>query len=125
IPFVEQLDFSRWHVLSQMIEKHINCPPTSSLGRLFDAVAALIGLRNEVLYEGQAAIELEILARQQQGSADKEFSDIYPFTIRLSDQMPAILDVTAMFRAVVHDIQQSMSSTTARNIAVTSRIAGI
>jgi hydrogenase maturation protein HypF len=110
IPFVEQLDFSKWHVLSQMIEKQINCPLTSSLGRLFDAVAALIGVRNEALYEGQAAIELEILARRQQGSIGNENSDIYPFAMRSRDQMPAILDVSQMFHAIVHDIQQGTSS---------------
>jgi hydrogenase maturation protein HypF len=62
IPFIRQLDQTKWSILSQMIAKNINSPQTSSLGRLFDAVAALLGLRGEVLYEGQAAIELEIQA---------------------------------------------------------------
>jgi hydrogenase maturation protein HypF len=44
-----------------MIRQGINSPPTSSCGRLFDGVAALIGLREIVAYEGQAAIELEMI----------------------------------------------------------------
>ncbi|HWZ20650.1 MAG TPA: carbamoyltransferase HypF, partial [Ktedonobacteraceae bacterium] len=108
IPFVRQLDNSKWRVLAQMIARSINSPPTSSLGRLFDAVAALVGLRSEVLYEGQAAIELEILARQQVGNIYKRQSDIYPFTIKMRDQMPATLDVVKMFRAIVNNIQQGV-----------------
>jgi len=67
IPFVHQLDRPKWRTLSQMITKGINSPSTSSLGRLFDAIAALLCLRSEVLYEGQAAIELEMLAQSSHG----------------------------------------------------------
>ena len=87
IPFARQLDRSKWRTLSQMIARGINCPSTSSLGRLFDAIAALIGLRSEVLYEGQAAIELEMLAVGTRfiASASPSANDglrSYPFAIR-------------------------------------------
>jgi hydrogenase maturation protein HypF len=108
IPFVRELDRAKWHVLAQMIARGINSLPTSSLGRLFDAVAALIGLRSEVLYEGQAAIELEMLAQQQEQGIHKGQPGIYPFTIRMKDHMPTTLDVAPMFRAIVSNIQQGV-----------------
>jgi hydrogenase maturation protein HypF len=106
IPFVRQLDRSKWHALAQMIARGINSPPTSSLGRLFDAVASLLGLRGEVLYEGQAAIELEMLARK--GKSDKGQSSDYEIITNTRDQMPTTLDVAPMFRAIVSDMQQGV-----------------
>ena len=55
---------SELNTLRQMIERRVNSPLTSSAGRLFDAVAALAGIRTSVTFEGQAAIELEWLATE-------------------------------------------------------------
>ncbi|WP_018606165.1 carbamoyltransferase HypF [Uliginosibacterium gangwonense] len=48
--------------LGEMLKRGLNCPPTTSLGRLFDAAAGLLGIRTIAAYEGQAAMELETLA---------------------------------------------------------------
>ncbi len=55
-------------VVLQMMQQGMNTPPTSSCGRLFDAVAALLGICLDSDFEGQAAMELEALARQWQQS---------------------------------------------------------
>ncbi len=98
LPFTKTFDRTRWHTLGQMIDRGLNCPPTSSLGRLFDAVAALLGVGGEVIYEGQAAIELEMLAQPDHQS--------YP--VELADGTPIRLDVSPMIRAIVEDIQKGI-----------------
>jgi hydrogenase maturation protein HypF len=72
-PF-EGVPENRVRVVRRMIEAGVNTVPTSSCGRLFDAVAALIGLRTVVNFEAQAAIELEMLA--ERGNTAR-----YPFEI--------------------------------------------
>ena len=56
---VSAFDEEERQILRTMIERRVNAPLTSSVGRLFDAVASLAGLRQQVRYEGQAAMELE------------------------------------------------------------------
>ena len=62
LPFVHNLDRKDWNVLRSMTRSNTNSPETSSMGRLFDAMSSLLGLRNAVNYEGQAAIEMEAIA---------------------------------------------------------------
>jgi hydrogenase maturation protein HypF len=62
LPFLKTIDSRRLHVVQQMIEREIHSPRTSSCGRLFDAVAAVAGVRSIVNYEAQAAIEFEMAA---------------------------------------------------------------
>jgi hydrogenase maturation protein HypF len=72
--FPEQLGLAgnpALHLLRQMLARGLNSPLTSSCGRLFDAVASLIGVRGVITYEGQAAIELEALA--ERSSADRGY----------------------------------------------------
>lgn len=65
LPIIQYLQTKPLKTLDQMVAKGINSPSTSSCGRLFDAVAALLGICTErISYEGQAAVELEALAQK-------------------------------------------------------------
>ena len=59
IDFNRRMDYDKLSIIEKMIDKNINSPLTSSCGRLFDAASSLIGIRDEISYEGQAAMELE------------------------------------------------------------------
>ncbi|KNZ71178.1 (NiFe) hydrogenase maturation protein HypF [Thermincola ferriacetica] len=63
LPMVKKCGIERVTMLGELIDKQINSPLTSSMGRLFDAVSALLGIRETVNYEGQGAVELEQKAR--------------------------------------------------------------
>jgi hydrogenase maturation protein HypF len=80
----QALGHERLDALAHQIERGLNAPPTSSMGRLFDAAAALAGIRQTVNYEGQAAIEFEALI-------DPAERGVYPFdyTNGLIDPAPA------------------------------------
>ncbi|MBD2597651.1 carbamoyltransferase HypF [Nostoc spongiaeforme FACHB-130] len=94
-------------LLNQVIEKNINSPPASSVGRLFDAVAAAIGIcTEECSYEGQAAIALESLVDVNILNNHKE-KLIYPFNFNFSDNIYCI-DSAPMWSALLSDLQQQI-----------------
>ena len=62
IKYIKEMDRKELEFMIQMIEKNLNCPLTSSVGRLFDAVSSLLCLRHKTSYENQAAMELEAVA---------------------------------------------------------------
>lgn len=97
IPCLEGISGMERNLFLRMLAKGINTPLTSSCGRLFDAVAALIGLRNRNSYEGQAAIELEALA--EMGGA----TWAYPYAI-CSGADGFVVDFRLMIGAILQDL---------------------
>ncbi|OGN99735.1 MAG: carbamoyltransferase HypF, partial [Chloroflexi bacterium RBG_13_52_12] len=98
LPLLKYVADGELEIIRDQVKKSINAPLTSSMGRLFDAVSALIGIRGIIQYEAQAAIDLETLA----GKAVNE-SARYPFSISRHDE-PSIIKVHDLFAAILNDL---------------------
>lgn len=93
-PFHQSLDQDEQAAIANQVRTGFNTPKTSSLGRLFDGVAALIGLHQQISYEAQNAIALETIA-------DPEEQSSYDFPIENGQIL-----VSPAVRAIVRDIEQ-------------------
>ncbi|MFN5592266.1 MAG: carbamoyltransferase HypF [Aphanizomenon sp.] len=109
LAIIKFLEHKNPKLLNQIIEKGINSPLTSSVGRLFDAVAAAIGICPEQCsYEGQAAIEMEAIADTNILNNDKETLN-YSFKLEKSANIYYI-DTSPTWREILNDIKQHISS---------------
>jgi hydrogenase maturation protein HypF len=88
-------------VMRQMLRQKVQSPLTSSAGRLFDAVASIIGLRQQVTFEGQAAMELESVIQE-------DVQEGYPFEI--TDGSPSIVDWAPMIAEILIDLRKGQPS---------------
>ncbi len=102
IDFIKLLDRDKWNIIRNMIEKNINSPLTSSLGRIFDLVSALVCVRREIYYEGQAAIELEMIA-------DTEETGEYEYEIKENNGKREIL-LKPLIKCIVSDIEAGIKA---------------
>lgn len=97
IPSIQAFESSELSLLLQMLEKGFNSPVTSSMGRLFDAVSSLSGIRQVASFEGQGAMELEFT------TGDLQVSGHYPF------ELHSEIDWRPMIRSIIDDLKNGLS----------------
>jgi hydrogenase maturation protein HypF len=100
IPFTDKIAQGKAEMMLRMMERRVNSPLTSSCGRLFDGVAAVIGIREAVNYEAQAAMEMESAAL-----AAPEHAGAYSFSL-IRDGNSWQIGVRALFEAIVNDLKK-------------------
>jgi hydrogenase maturation protein HypF len=97
LAFLKDVSSQELAIIEMQLMKGINSPLTSSCGRLFDAVSALIGIRGKIDYEAQAAIEMEM-------AADENEKGSYPFSIMEKDEVN-VVHFKQLFSSVIKDLQ--------------------
>ncbi len=102
IPAVAACPIPERDLLAHQLEAGLGCVPTSSMGRLFDAVASLIGVHHQVDHEAEAAIELESRARG--------FGDAAPYSFFLERRQGRLqADPASVIFSVVADLRREVS----------------
>jgi len=100
-----KLNANETAIIKQQIQKRINCPLTSSVGRLFDAVAALTGLTYESTYEAQAAITLEMQAPDKFGRGK---IITYPWSFETQNGV-TVIKLKELFSAIVDEVRNGVA----------------
>jgi len=100
LAFLREANSEEIDVMKQQIERGLNAPLTSSCGRLFDAVSALLGIRGRVDYEAQAAVELQMAA-----TGHTEAVRAYPYSIGERDGV-RVVELKELFQAILDDIAE-------------------
>ena len=106
IPYIRNIELEKLEFIFQMLQKRINTPQTSSCGRMFDAVSALLGICHTITHESQAAMELEALA-DPRGGTGYGFELIDPPVS--AEQTDFIISLNPMVRQMVEDIRDKKS----------------
>lgn len=112
LEFLSGISQEEQRIILQQVERGLNTPVTSSCGRLFDAVAALIGVRGEVTYEAQAAVELEMMTvsdlEKNGPEQDNWLLRSYPYDIERVDEK-LVIRISKLFSSLVSDLQMGIA----------------
>jgi hydrogenase maturation protein HypF len=108
--FEKRVDPVALRAVGRMIERAFRTPRTSSAGRLFDAVAALVGGRQRVSYEGQAAMELEWMAERADPEAAAERDWIEGGAVFSTDEQAMQLDTRPIIAAVARAVNEGVAA---------------
>ncbi len=100
LPFLDAISQDKLAIVSQMVQTGLNSPLTSSIGRLFDAVAALCGLKHIISFEGQAAMLLE-------NCADNAESGYYDY--EWQNRVPIQISPEPIIAGVIKDLQENVA----------------
>ena len=98
LPIFTQATEEKIRVILQQIDRQVNSPRTSSCGRLFDAVSALLGLCFSVSYEGQAAVELEMIASPGEVGAYEFFAE--------EEEGKEVIRLKPMIEGILRDLEK-------------------